>query len=234
MKIGVVSDIHGNHLALASVLEEASKENVEKLFVLGDIVGYYYHPDKVLGLLAQWDYVFIKGNHEDLLQQVLKGQLDLSVLDAKYGSGHRFAIAKLTEEQIRKLVTADDKKDLEVDGLKLLLCHGSPWDKDLYIYPDSDKNVLDKANETGADIVLIGHSHYQFLYKGKNTILLNAGSVGQSRTTGGVATWAIINTLNRVIQLKSTLYDTTALLHEAAKTDPSNTYLQSILTRNRN
>ena len=234
MKIGVLSDIHGNHFALTRVLEEAAIEKVEKLLVLGDIVGYYYHPDKVLELLGRWDYVFIKGNHEDLLQQVLTGQRDLAVLDAKYGSGHRAAIDKLSEEQIQKLVMADEKKNLEVDGLKMLLCHGSPWDKELYIYPDTDKSVLDKANETGADIVLIGHSHYQFLHRGENTILLNAGSVGQSRTTGGMANWAIINTANRVIQLMSTLYDTTSLLTEATATDPTNAYLQSILTRNRN
>jgi putative phosphoesterase len=187
-----------------------------------------------LELLEQWDYVFIKGNHEDLLHQALTGQIDLAVLDSKYGSGHRVAITKLTEEQIKKLVTADEKKNLEIDGLKMLLCHGSPWDKDLYIYPDSDKSILDKANETGVDIVLIGHSHYQFLYVDEKIILLNAGSVGQSRNTGGIANWAILNTDNSVIQLKSTVYNTSALLSEVASIDPTNEYLQNILTRNSN
>jgi putative phosphoesterase len=234
MKIGVLSDIHGNYYALAKVLEEAAKEKVKKLFVLGDIVGYYYHPDKVLELLEQWDYIFIKGNHEDLLYQALTNQIDLSLLDSKYGSGHRAAISKLTEEQIKKLVNADEKMNIEIDGLKMLLCHGSPWDKDLYIYPDADIRILNKANETGVDIVLIGHSHYQFLHVGKSIILLNAGSVGQSRTMGGIANWAILNTDNSVIQLKSTIYNTAALLSEVASIDPTNAYLQNILTRNSN
>lgn len=234
MKIGVLSDIHGNHYALTRVLEEAAKEKVEKLLVLGDIIGYYHHPDKVMEILGRWDYVFIKGNHEDLLKQVLIGQLNLALLDTKYGSGHRAAINKLSDEQIQKLIKADEHKYLEIDGLKMLLCHGSPWDKNLYIYPDTDKSILDKANETGVDIVMIGHSHYQFIHICDKTILLNAGSVGQSRTTGGIANWAILNTANRVIQLMSTLYDTTALLNELAITDPTNSYLQNVLTRNRN
>ena len=62
MKIAIISDIHGNYEALFSVLEKAKKESVEHLLILGDIVGYYYHPDKVLNLLAQWSYDMIKGN----------------------------------------------------------------------------------------------------------------------------------------------------------------------------
>ncbi len=54
MKIGVLSDIHGNHYALKAVLEEARRCGVEYLFILGDLVGYYYYPDEVLKLLEGW------------------------------------------------------------------------------------------------------------------------------------------------------------------------------------
>ncbi len=234
MKIAVLADIHGNHFGLLQVLQEAKKEKVEKLLVLGDIVGYYYYPDKVMELLEQWQYLFIKGNHEEYLSKVLTGELDIAVLDEKYGSGHRAAISKLSDLQIEKLLTSPEKFLVEIDGLNILMCHGSPWDANLYLYPDSDKEILNKTSETGADIVLIGHSHYQFLHKVKNTILLNAGSVGQSRSTGGLADWAIIDTERVVIQLRSTLYDTASLINEVVKTDPGNAYLKDILTRNIN
>ena len=234
MKIAVLSDIHGNIFALSQVLQEAKKDNIEKLLVLGDIVGYYYYPDKVMELLERWQYLFIKGNHEELLRKVLSGELDIKVLDEKYGSGHRAAISKLNDLQIEKLLTSPEKLLVEIDGLNILMCHGSPWDANLYLYPDADKEILNMAGDTGADIVLIGHSHYQFLYKVGNTVLLNAGSVGQSRSTGGLADWAIIDTKNEVIQLRSTLYDTTLLINEVVKTDPENAYLKNVLTRNRN
>lgn len=234
MKIAVLSDIHGNQYALHAVLMSARKENVKKFLVLGDIVGYYYHADKVMELLAEWEYLLIKGNHEELLQKVLVGELDLKVLDEKYGSGHRAAISTLSSMQTEKLITSPEKLLIEIDGLSILMCHGSPWDANLYLYPDTDKEILNRAGETGADIVLIGHSHYQFLHKTGNSVLLNAGSVGQSRSTGGLADWAIIDTENEVIQLRSTLYDTTSLINEVVKTDPKNAYLKNILTRNRN
>jgi putative phosphoesterase len=233
MKLGILADIHGNHFALREVLEEAAKQQVEKLLILGDIVGYYYHPDKVLELLDTWEYHFVKGNHEDLLQQVLTGELDIAILDAKYGSGHRAAIEKLTDTQVNKLLKAPEQVSLTIGGLKFFLCHGSPWDKNLYIYPDTDKSILDKVDETEADIVLIGHSHYAFLYKGNKTTLLNPGSVGQSRSTGGIANWAIIDTSNVVMQLCSTLYDTSDLINEVREKDPSNAHLANILSRNR-
>lgn len=234
MKIAVLSDIHGNHFALFQVLKEAKKEQIEQLLILGDIVGYYYHPDKVLELLEDWKYVFIKGNHEELLSKVLNGELDIEVLEKKYGSGHRKAIKKLSQLQTDILLNSPEKLFIDIDGLKILLCHGSPIDANLYLYPDSDLEILNLASNAGADFVLIGHSHYQFMHIGENGILLNPGSVGQSRSTGGLANWAIIDTQNRVVQLRSTLYDTSILITEIVQNDPKNDYLSSILKRNRN
>ena len=39
MKIAILADIHGNHFALFQVLQQAINEQVEKLYILGDIVG---------------------------------------------------------------------------------------------------------------------------------------------------------------------------------------------------
>lgn len=39
MKIGVISDIHGNIDALDAVLKEIKKENIDKIICLGDFIG---------------------------------------------------------------------------------------------------------------------------------------------------------------------------------------------------
>lgn len=231
MKIGVFSDIHGNQYALEKVLQEAASNKVEKLLVLGDIVGYYYGPDKVMDMLSHWDYELIKGNHEKIMQQVAadKGNPEIR---KKYGSGHEIAIDKLTPEYYYILTSAPEMKKVNVEGVSILMCHGTNWDADYYLYPDASTEVLIEADEPGVDFVLIGHSHYQFAHRNANSILINAGSVGQSRTKGGIANWAIINTANKCFELKSTGYDTSLLLAEAAAIDPEVNYLQSILKRN--
>ena len=68
MKIAVLSDIHGNNLALKLVLDEARILGVERLFILGDIVGYYYHPEEVIHLLNDWHKEMIQRNHESMLK----------------------------------------------------------------------------------------------------------------------------------------------------------------------
>ena len=84
------------------------------------------------------------------------------------------------------------------------MSHGSPWSNDFYIYPDCEKEIIVKCDSKEHDFVLIGHSHYAFTIKNTNSVLINPGSVGQSRQFGGKASWAIINTKNNSFQLMTT------------------------------
>ena len=114
------------------------------------------------------------------------------------------------------------------------MCHGSPLDPDLYLYPDSENELFDKCDAVDMDFVLIGHSHYSFIYRNKNSTLVNVGSVGQSRNMGGVAYWGVINTKNKCFEQKATPYDVSPLVKEVEQIDPKINYLKEILLRNRN
>jgi len=231
LKIGVISDIHGNPYALELVLKVAKEENVHKLLVLGDVVGYYYHPEKVMDLLNEWDYDLIKGNHEVIMEQLMDGTLSFDQVSNKYGSGHKMAIEKLSAAQVQQLINAPEQKMINIDGARILMCHGSNWDAGVYLYPDSDTDLLDKCNERDADFVTIGHSHHSFAYRNENSTLINVGSVGQSRSRGGVASWAIINTMNKTFKFVATPYPVETLLKEVEETDPGVPYLKQVLKR---
>jgi putative phosphoesterase len=231
MKIAVISDIHGNYDALVAVLKKAEEEKVEHLLVLGDIVGYYYHPDKILNALAEWNFDIIKGNHEKILENLI---IDPSIGESirlKYGSGHEDAIKKLTKDQLKFLIELPETKSVLFNETSFLLSHGSPWSNDYYIYPDCDKETILKCDSKEHDFVLIGHSHYAFAIKNKNSVLINPGSIGQSRQTGGKASWCIINSLNGCFQLFSTDYSVNKLIFEVSEKDPKIKYLTEILKR---
>jgi putative phosphoesterase len=234
MKIAVVSDIHGNHFALKKVLDTARKEKADKLLVLGDICGYYYHPDKCLQLIEEWPHELIKGNHEDLLFELKQGKIEETQLRDKYGSGHRLAMQKLTDSQITKITNAPEKISVQYDDITLLMCHGSPLNHNQYLYPDTGKMELEKCDVENVDLVLVGHSHYPFAFRNRFSTLINAGSVGQARNTGGLASWLMINTLSKTFEIKATPYATIELEKEVKLVDPENKYLLEILTRNRN
>ena len=231
MKIAVISDIHGNYDALVEVINKAKKESVEHLLVLGDIVGYYYHPDKILNLLSEWSFDIIKGNHEKILEDLIADSSLGKSIRLKYGSGHQDAINKLTKQQLKFLGDLPETKSVQFNETSLLMCHGSPWSNDFYIYPDCENEIILKCDSKENDFVLIGHSHYAFAIKNLNSILINPGSVGQSRQTGGKASWVIIDTKNGCFQLLSTDYNTEKLIKEVEEKDLEIKYLTEVLKR---
>lgn len=231
MKVGIISDIHGNHYALAEVLKAAAKQGVEKLLFLGDIVGYYYHPEKCLKMLSDWPHEIIKGNHEEILQDLYNNKIDSETVKGKYGSAHNLALNNLDEKTLKWLFNLPIQKSVTIDGISFQMNHGSPWSIDEYIYPDAPVEKLDECNSDDHDFVLIGHTHYQFSFQCKKSMLINCGSVGQSRQKGGIANWAIADTKDKSIEMKATPYDTSELLNEIQKIDPDFDYLSKVLTR---
>ncbi len=232
MKIAVISDIHGNYDALVEVLKKAKKEGVEHLLILGDIVGYYYHPDKILNILTEWSFDIIKGNHENILEDLIASPSLGESIRLKYGSGHQEAMDKLSSQQLDFLRDLPETKSVQIDAVSILMSHGSPWSNDFYVYPDCDKDIIKKCDSTEHDFVLIGHSHYAFAIKNTYSILINPGSVGQSRQTGGKASWCIINTVNGCFQMLSTDYNVENLINEIAERDGDIEYLTKVLRRN--
>lgn len=231
MKVGVISDIHGNHYALEAVLITAKKEGIEKLLILGDIVGYYYHPEIVLEMLSKWDYEIIKGNHEVLLQDLKERKISSEDVIEKYGRGHEEALKKLDSKTQKWLFSLPSQKSILIEKVSFQMNHGSPSRIDEYIYPNASLEQLEKCNSMDHDFVLIGHSHYSFSYKCSNSILINCGSVGQSRQKGGMAFWAVINTANKCYEIKATPYETSELLEETKIFESKISYSYSILKR---
>ena len=67
MRLGVISDIHGNYPALKQVIIELHKLNCDKIICLGDVAGYYSMINECVDLLRKEKIVCIKGNHDSYL-----------------------------------------------------------------------------------------------------------------------------------------------------------------------
>ena len=63
---------------------------------------------------------------------------------------------------------------------RLLIVHGSPFEPRFeYVYPNSP--TLSRMAETGADIVVLGHTHYKMAERIGGTLVVNPGSAGKGR-----------------------------------------------------
>lgn len=70
MRLAFFSDVHANLAALQAVLQDIETQQVERIFCLGDIVGYFAQPKECLDLLRKSSLPIhhVRGNHELLLR----------------------------------------------------------------------------------------------------------------------------------------------------------------------
>lgn len=231
MKIALLGDIHGNHLALQAVLDAAASSGAENLLITGDLVGYYFAPLKVLELLKSWNSHVVRGNHEDMLSIARYDPKFLSQVDARYGTGLRTAIEQLSEQPMKELCSLPHPLEIVIDGCRILLCHGSPWDIDQYVYPDAQPDMMERCAIQDLDLIVLGHTHYPMQQKIGKTLVVNPGSVGQPRNRQPGAHWAIFDTSNGEVTLNCEEYDYNPLIEEARIRHPEMPYLANVLER---
>ena len=233
MKIAFFSDIHGNIYALEAALKHAINLNIKKFICLGDYVGYYYWPDKCLDKLREINAIMIKGNHEEILNDVISNQNYKNFILEKYGNGHNIALEKMSKSQINFLLNLRNSEILNLPNkLQIKICHGSPNSIDEYLYPDCDKNLLDSFLEKDS-LIACGHTHYQMKYVNfENKMIFNPGSIGQPRAKGvNGACWASLCTETKIAQFYETPYDKSEIMKTIERNDPSNKYLKDVLMR---
>lgn len=189
MKIAVISDIHGNLEALEAVFSDIEKEGCEKVFVLGDYAMAGPEPSYVV------DWFFKK--QFDSGFSMIQGNTDYMIAnfsDELFGSikskAPIMAEALKNDVEILNSIQKDFLKNLptqlqvEEDGVKILLVHGSPRKNNEDILPDTPLEEVEKMLENvEADVVLCGHTHLPcgFQTSTKKTVV-NVGSVGRPFT----------------------------------------------------
>ena len=233
MRVALLADIHGNADALGAVLSAARVAGVERLLIAGDLVGYYPDAVRVLDLLDEWNWVSVGGNHEAMLDQWRQGE-DHEVIGNKYGTALARAVEELDAARIDMLVSLPATIDLEVGARRVRLCHGTPWNRDAYVYPDADKNVRVRFVEGSLDMVVFGHTHYPTEWRVGETLVVNPGSVGQPRDHMPGACWALWDTTNNNVEQHRESYDMKPLIARCQVNDPKMPFLWTVLTRTPN
>jgi putative phosphoesterase len=231
VRLALLGDIHGNAAALRAVLESASAERVDALLVTGDLVGYYFDAQGVLDLLARWRKYMVRGNHEDMLAAARAGLGALPSIERKYGSGVRVALETLSGEAVEALCSLPHPLEIDADGTRILLCHGTPWDNDVYVYPDADETLLARCAVPGYEFVILGHTHYPMVRSVNGITIVNPGSVGQPRNRQPGAHWALLDTGTGETALRCEPYDIASVAAEARRRQPELPYLAEVLER---
>lgn len=228
MKIALISDIHGNADALEVALDSIRKSGCKTIIVAGDSVGYYYEADKVIRLLSEFEIYSVRGNHEEMLRNLVNFGED-PFLTKKYGSSLKLTLKTVPEADLKLLLNSPLVLSLVFEGLSINISHGSPWNIDEYLYPDSDLDKFENFLKYKEQLFVVGNTHHQMIRRYKGKVIVNPGSVGQSRTDKNMVQWAEIDTENGDITFKSFPYNSGRLLKQILENDPENLLLRKFL-----
>jgi predicted phosphodiesterase len=220
MRVALLSDIHANKAALIPVLQDITKLNIKHLIISGDLVGYYYDIKEVLDMLNSFTLFFCKGNHEVMLENLINNKISRSELKLKYGSSLFMAESELNSSQINFLTKSDHPLEINLDGKAILVSHGAPWDINQYIYRTNIQGFYNKFDSYNHQIFVIGNTHYQMELQYGQKLIINPGSVGQSRKNFGYAEWAMLDLESMQTEFFSIKYSTKKLIDQCRKIDP--------------
>ena len=201
MKLGLISDIHGNHPGLVASLDAMDAQGVDQVLCLGDVVGYYPFVNETIDKLRAREIACIKGNHDAALTGYLS-------IDPRKMSEYAldYAESVITPDNFEWIASLPESASYNYVGGILHCYHGSPWQPlTEYVYPDNDD--FDRFAEIDADIVALGHTHYPMIRQtGRNTIV-NPGSCGQPRDYSPGACYAVIDSETFEVSLHRVSYD---------------------------
>ena len=223
MKIALISDIHGNYDALKEVFKEIDKLKIKEVYCLGDIVNYYYEPDKCINLLIKKKVKCIKGNHEKIFLKSLKNKTLRNFFASRYGNSIHINHEKIKKKHLNFIKSLPNRINVRIGNKKTIITHGAPWKIDFYFYKNTQAKWIKKIKKYNKEIFILGHTHYPMSLKLDNKRkIINPGSIGQPRNKSKKACWAIINDQNMKVQFKETKYPLKNLFRSIKKEDNNN------------
>ncbi len=205
MRILIISDIHSNVQALSAVQD--NEKGVDKIFCLGDLVNYGPNPSECIEHVRSISNKIVKGNHD---HAVGTGR-DEYGCPPKYRilaePGKDYTRSVLNEEEREFLQTLTPVEELELEGFKFLLSHGSPnGDMCKYLPPaTTDEAMAGELEGVEADFVFVGHTHIPMVKNIGKTLVVNPGSVGFPSGGSPMASYAVWE--DGKVEIKRVKYD---------------------------
>lgn len=185
-KIAFISDIHGNYPALKAVLQDIDSLHIEKIYCLGDLVGYYSQINEVINTIKSRRIECILGNHDYAMihnQGVIeRSKTCTNVLTKQLGY-----IASENLDFIRSLNTS---MTIQVGDYTIFSVHGGLNDYVDEYLSDLSESYFETLDKTITHVIT-GHNHLPRVERYGNILYANSGSVGQPRDYNPMASYVI-------------------------------------------
>lgn len=248
MRYLLLSDIHANTVALEAVLQHAKRQRWEQLIFLGDLIGYYTEPEAATTMLRELSPdIALLGNHDALLLELADQHKDHESQEDSLVSGIvRRHLAQLSEENLAFIRSFERHVVREAWEAT----HGAlrkPWE-----YLSSLQNAQANMPLMSTNLCFVGHTHIPMVYacvmreegelwrtmafRGERAVyrlpphakvIFNPGSVGQPRDGMPLASYAVFDEEQGLIELYRVPFDLLKVQRQVRQHD----YTEALATR---
>lgn len=217
MRYAILADIHSNLNAFRAVIDDLnSGGGFQKIWCLGDIVGYGPEPHECIQLLCEYEHLCVAGNHD----WACIGKISNTIFNPVAAEACEWTEQQLNTDEINYLAGLPE---MITEG-DFTLVHGSPRNP-LTEYLISDIDAEQNLSYFDTPYCLIGHSHVPMVFEKNNTVIftrlvegipvqlgdnrliLNPGGVGQPRDNDPRAAYAVYDSDLQVIEHFRVEYD---------------------------
>ncbi len=220
MKIGVVSDIHGNLPALQAVVAKLQEARCALVLCAGDVVGYGAQPSQCIEIVRELGMICVIGNHDHMVaypgrEQLMRKEVRIAI---------EWSRANLTKEEIQWL--GQLPREASYAGFNLV--HASHVFRPEWHYVLDERSLCANFLFQTSPLAFNGHTHLpavavhcrgrrpllmrlqEFDLPHEGRCLVNVGSVGQPRDRRPQAAFAVYDTHSRHLSLGRADYDIAA------------------------
>lgn len=217
MRVLIISDIHANLTAFKAVLSDA--EGVwDKIWCLGDLIGYGPAPNECVALLREHDHISLSGNHD----WAVLGKLDIKTFNYEAQAAIEWTQNEISVET-RTYLEGLPSKSVHAP---FTLAHGSPR-QPVWEYILDPYTAVMNFSHFDTPYCLVGHTHVPILFEEVNNrevivrepiyaepihlnqkrLIINPGSVGQPRDSDPRAGYALLDTEEMTWEHRRVCYD---------------------------
>ena len=204
-RLAVLSDVHGNLLALEAVRTAIKKEKPDVTLIAGDLVMNGPEPGATVDALREME-------REGAI--IVQGNTDVAVADADYAAAFpnmlesgvpdaikaaaEWAHDALDDEQLGWLRRLPSERRVRIGDDLVLVTHASPGSQTQGFTRDLDPStVLERISRTDARVICCGHTHMPDVQEFGWKVIVNDGSAGYVFDGDPTASWALVTIAER-------------------------------------
>ncbi|MFM9960880.1 MAG: metallophosphoesterase family protein [Planctomycetaceae bacterium] len=194
MQLAFFGGIYNNHLALAAAIADARSRGVDAMWCLGDLGAFGPHPDRTCELIRENGISVVQGNYDHSIGHGLNdchcGYTDPR--DNYFAQlSYDYTLAHTHDDHRAWLRSLPTQQRLEIDDVRLLLCHGSPRRTNEFLWESttSTQFLAKLGNDFVCDVILGTHTGLHWTRSLDPFAFINVGVLGRPENDGTTNVW---------------------------------------------